>query len=57
MGASEHCAQREESLHAVKTDNMQFPVFESTEESIEKWTLILFLRTMDIHVTDNNPEK
>jgi hypothetical protein len=57
MGASEHCAQRVESLHAVKTDNMQFPVFESTEESFEKWTLILLSRTMNIHVTDNHLEK
>jgi hypothetical protein len=39
MCATEHCAQREESLHAVKTDNVQLPVFKSTEGNIEKWAL------------------
>lgn len=40
MCASEHCAQREESLQVVKADNMQLPMFASTEEQTKKWALI-----------------
>jgi hypothetical protein len=40
MRTSEHCAQIEESSQVVKTDNMQLPMFASTEEQIEKWALI-----------------
>jgi len=40
MCASEHCAQREESLQVVMADNMQLPRFASTEEQTEKWALI-----------------
>lgn len=40
MCASEHCAQREESLQVVKADSMQLPRFAPTEEQTEKWALI-----------------